>query len=90
MKDTRWRTWYVKPEALDLGAVAPIVGASCVVGTTVSATSCYPTGSSPGGKCSIGLYGQGSGQSCVSGNSPWCVAGNNAGLGRCSTGNNAA
>ena len=37
------RVLYQKPEALDLGPVAPIIGASCVDGN-IFPTACDPTG----------------------------------------------
>jgi len=41
-KPTKLR--YQKPQAIDLGPVAPIIGASCAVGDIIGPGNCSPTG----------------------------------------------
>ena len=46
---------YEKPTAVDLGAVAPVVGASCVTGDTVDTNSfCAVLGNSASSGCGLG------------------------------------
>lgn len=48
------RLRYVKPEALDIGGVAPILGASCVDGDKIVNGACKPYGSGAAGDCKVG------------------------------------
>jgi hypothetical protein len=50
----RFKVKYAKPTAVDLGAAAPVLGASCVVGEGVGQGVCDPTGNSAGGYCADG------------------------------------
>ena len=58
------RISYEKPSAVDLGAAAPVVGASCVEGQEFIQGVCYPVGNSAAGGC----YGAGNsaGTTCYS------------------------
>ncbi len=65
---------YQKPEALDLGAVAPVIGASCADGNNFGSTqSCLPTGNNATFTCNTGNSASGPipGIGCLTnGNSP--------------------
>ncbi|MBN1315681.1 MAG: hypothetical protein JXA42_09445 [Anaerolineales bacterium] len=47
-QDSIKRIQYQKPEALELGQVAAIIGASCVSGETITPEVCISTGSGVG------------------------------------------
>jgi hypothetical protein len=56
-QESKKRISYVKPEALDLGSVAPIMGdgvGSCVAGTNVLEGTCDPIGNGPTEVCHTG------------------------------------
>jgi hypothetical protein len=61
-QESKKRISYVKPEALDLGSVAPIMGfpvaGSCVAGEVVSRSGCNPQGNAAGSYCDNGSGGQ--------------------------------
>ena len=64
---------YQKPEALDLGAVAPVVGASCANGNNFETNNtCWDTGNNASWICNTGnsASGPAPGFNCSTGNSP--------------------
>jgi len=64
----RRRIPYAKPEALDLGAVAPVIGGSCATGNNYGnpSNACYTTGNNAEFGCSTG---NGAALACGVGNS---------------------
>lgn len=72
-EEIKKRIKYIKPVAMDLGGVSPILGASCSAGDTQAAGGCTPTGN-------------GAAAGCGDGNSPGtgvCNFGNNFVLPKC-------
>jgi hypothetical protein len=57
-RDSKKRISYVKPEALDVGSVASIMGASCVFGDGVENGTCQSTGNAATKVCLNGNVGK--------------------------------
>jgi hypothetical protein len=81
------RMRYARPEAIDIGGVAPIIGASCRNGDHITTTVCAQQGNTAS-FCSTGATGTvsncaPSGNGNTVGN---CVNGHNNSAGYCNTG----